>query len=147
MELYITKKMTVDDDFVFPSCSSLPFMHVVTPPVEIKSDAFGGLYIATCSEDPHLITKLVKLKKIAIGKQQKLADDIIWVKPSPLLLYKNNATKVYCTKVLLGFPMKLQLSCKQSSITTYEKPYSTSNFVWTIDTIIVPDEFDFGTLV
>jgi hypothetical protein len=141
MEIYITKKMTPDDELTFPALDTLPHVHIVTTPVTILSDGCGNYYIA---EEATMISKLLKFKKAIV--KQKLTDDIIWVKPSPIMQYKNNKHKVYCSKMIIGVPVKVQLSCRQSNVITYEKPYQTANLVWTIDAVFVDDNFDFQVL-
>jgi hypothetical protein len=149
MELYTTKKLTIDDELTIPTVSSLPYIHVITPLVDIKSDINGNLYIAS-SEDPNCIANLVKLKKILLKQEFanepkiKMTDDVIWVKPSPMMLYKNATNKVYFSKMLTGMPLKLHITCKKQNMIAYDKPYSSVNMIWTIDTVTVDDSFDFS---
>lgn len=152
MELYTTKKLTTDDDLTIPPIASLPYLHVITPLVEIKGDMNGNLYIAS-SEDPNCIANLVKLKKILLKQEYpneakiKMTDDVIWVKPSPMMLYKNSSNKVYFGKVLTGLPVKLHIICKKQNMISYDKPYSSVNMIWSIDTITVEDTFDFNVFM
>lgn len=153
MELYITKKMAVDDEFVLPSVNTLPYLHVITPLVEVKNDTNGNLYISS-SEDPNAIANLVKLKRILLkqefgkkeGDKVKLTDEVLWLRTSPVMQYKNSTSRVFFNKMITGMPIKLQLSCKQVNMHTYDKPYSSVNLFWTVDTVIVDDAFDFNLL-
>jgi hypothetical protein len=153
MELYTTKKLTIDDEFTLPPVQSLPYVHVITPLVDIKTDINGNLYIAS-SEDPNCIANLVKLKKIilkqefaAASEKVKLTDDVIWVKPSPIMQYKNSNNRVFFNKMLTNMPVKLHICCKKQNMISYEKPYSSVNMFWTIDTVTVDDTFDFNVFM
>jgi hypothetical protein len=157
MELYTTKKLTLDDEFTIPTINSLPYIHVITPLVEIKNDNNGNLYIAS-SEDPNCIANLVKLKKIILKqeffaesnnneKKIKLTDDVIWIKPSAMMMYKNSINKVYFNKILTGTPIKLHITCKKYNMISYDKPYNSVNLTWSVDTITVDDNFDFNLLM
>ena len=53
---------------------------------------------------------------------------------------------MYFNKVLTGLPMKLQLVCNSNNITVYDTPYSSYNLHWTIDTIILNNDFDLNIL-
>ena len=153
MELYITKKLTDISEFSIDTIKNneLPYMHILTPIVELKNDINNNLYIAS-SEDPNFINNLVKIKKLIIKQQFpdetkiKLTDDITWLKPSPILKYKADSNKMYFNKVLTGLPMKLQLVCNSNNITVYDTPYSSYNLHWTIDTIILNNDFDLNIL-
>jgi hypothetical protein len=154
MELYTTKKLTLDDDFSIPTISSLPYIHVITPLVDIKNDINGNLYIAS-SEDPNCIANLVKLKKIILkqefesaeNKKIKLTDDVIWIKPSAMMMYKNSTNKIYLNRILTGIPVKIHITCKKYNMISYDKPYNSVNMVWSVDTITVDDAFDFNLLI
>ena len=70
MELYITKKLTDISEFSIDTIkdNELPYMHILTPIVELKNDINNNLYIAS-SEDPNFINNLVKIKKLIIKQQ------------------------------------------------------------------------------
>ena len=128
-------------------------MYIITPLLELKNDINNNLYIAG-SEDQNFINNLVKIKKLIIKQKFsdkekiKLTDDITWLKPSPTLQYKSesNSQSIYLNKVLTGLPVKLLLSCNHHNIVTYDMPYNSYNLYWTIDTIIVDDNFDLNIL-
>lgn len=150
MEIYTTKKISTVDEFGLAPLNTLPCMHVVTPEIIIRVDANENLYIAESTENPDItcIPNLLKIKKLLCkqkyGKECKLIDDIIWVKPSPGMLYKKGDMFVTLNKMVLNKPVKLQLSCKQSYMYSIDKPYNLHNMFWIIDYIIVDDSFDFS---
>lgn len=152
MDIYITKKASTDDGFTLAPLDSLPHMHIITSDVVVKKDANANLYIAT-SEDQNCIPNLIKLKKVLLKQQfkedpdkPKLLDDVIWIKPSPIMFYKKGATLVPFNKMVTGLPIKLQISCKTSNMYAIEKPYNSYNMYWTVDYVIVDDQFDWNIL-
>lgn len=145
MELYCTKKLSSLEELDLGSIDTLPFMHMITPEVLIKIQN-DNFYIADCPGDATCIPNLIKLKKLLAkqhSKDIKLMDDIIWVKPSPCMLYKKGASTMSYNKILLNTPVKLQLSIKKTYIQDIPKPYNLSNMFWSIDYIIVDDSFNF----
>jgi hypothetical protein len=159
MELYVTKKVDSGDDFSLAPLDTLPHMHIVTPPVTIKRDASGNWYIAD-GADANVVSHLMKLKKIickqgfkkpeteegSSNEKYKISDDIVWVKPSPTMFYKKDNLMVPCNKVLLNFPVQLQISCKTENIYHVGKPYNVYNMFWTIDYILVDKNFNWDVL-
>jgi hypothetical protein len=152
MDIYITKKNTTDDAFTLAPLDSLPHMHIVTCPVIVKTDANGNLYIAT-SEDQNAIPNLIKLKKVLLKQQFKedpdkprLLDDIIWIKPSPIMYYKKEKIMVPFNKMITGMPLKLQLSCKTMNMYSLDKPYNSYNMYFTVDYVMVDDKFDWNII-
>ena len=150
----MTKKIDASDEFNLPPHDTLPSIHVITPLVTIKNDNNGNLFIAS-SEDANCINSLVKLKKLLLKQNEqidtsikfKLTDDLICVRPSPLMMYTNNKTRVFCNKMITDVPFKLQLSCKKHNMITYDKPYSSVNLTWVIDAVYVSDTFDFSIVI
>jgi hypothetical protein len=160
MELYVTKKVDNGDDFSLAPLDTLPHMHIITPPVSIRRDASGNYYIAE-GADTNVVTHLMKLKRL-ICKQgfkkeataedektlekHKLADDIVWVKPSPTMYYKKEGLLIPCNKLLLNFPVQFQISCKSENIYSMGKPYNVYNMFWTIDYVLVDKNFNWDVL-
>lgn len=162
MELYVTKKVDTGEDFSLTPLETLPYMHIVTPPVVIKRDASGGYYIADSVQEDgstsSAVNNLIKLKKL-ISKQgfkkdaadetdvkYKLADDIVWVKPSPIMYYKKENILVPCNKLIVNYPVQIQISCKSENIYAVTKPYNVYNMFWTIDYVIVDKTFNIDIL-
>lgn len=145
MDLYCTKKLSSIDELCLGSIDTLPFLHIITPEVFIKIQN-DNFYIADCPGDSACIPNLIKLKKLLAkqhSKETKLMDDIIWIKPSPCMLYKKGENTLSYNKILLNTPVKLQLSIKNTYIQDIPKPYNLSNMFWSIDYIIVDDNFAF----
>jgi hypothetical protein len=151
MELYVTKKVDSIEDFTFVTTSEarLPLLHLVSPSVEICKEA-NGRYFVTSQEDLSHFIKLKRLicKNITNKDQEKtkLADDVVWVKPSPMMYYKNENVLVPCNRIILNHPVQLQLSCKSDDIYRLPKPYHIHNMVWTIDYVIVNKDFPWEAL-
>lgn len=161
MNLYITKKVDSTDDFTLVPLDTLPHMHIVTPIIIIKRDASGSFYISEVpgvQGDTNIITNLIKLKRI-ICKQgfkkniedistekYKISDDIIWVKNSPIMYYKSETTLIPCNRIILNYPVQLQISCKSDNIYSVSKPYNVYNMFWTIDYVLVDKNFKWDML-
>ena len=154
MELYSTKKISSVDEFGLAPVDTLPSMHIITPEVIVKVDANDNMYIAECPGDPSCILNLVKIKKL-LCKQEfsktdeektKLMDDIIWIKVSPCMLYKQGSSLIPVNRMLLNKPIKLQLSCKNSYMYTLGKPYNVHNMFWSVDYVMVDEKFDWAAL-
>ena len=152
MDIFITKKVSTDDAFQLAPLDSLPHLHIITSPVIVKTDANNNLYIAS-SEDMNIIPNLIKLKKVLLKQQYKedsdkpkLLDDIIWVKVSPIMYYKKDKILVPFNKMLTGVPIKLQLSCKTMNMYSLEKPYNAYNLYFTVDYVIVDENFDWNII-
>lgn len=152
MEIYITKKISTDDGFNLVPHDTLQHLHIITGQVIVNSDANGNLYIAT-SEDANIIPNLIKLKKVLLKQQFKddpekprLADDIVWLKCSPIMFYKKDKIHIPFNKMLTGVPIKLQLSCKTINMYSFDKPYNSYNMYWTVDYVIVDENFDWKTI-
>ena len=157
MEIYCTKKVENVDGFQFDVPDTLPYIHIITPEVIIRCDHNDNFYIADCPSDPNFIPNIIKFKKVMAKnssnqkedkEKPKLQDDIIWIKPSPIMIYKKAGTNehVKFNKVLLNHPMSLQLSYKQSNYTYLPKPYNTYNIFMTCDIVKVADDFDWNVL-
>jgi len=156
MELYITKRFESSDKFS-PAHPTLPYMHIMTPEVVVAKDVITSSFYIASTNDVNLIGNLVKLKRV-IAKHDfvpvdtndkfSLTDDIIYIKPSPMMYYKNvdGTALVPCNRLVLDIPVKLQLSCDKRMITTYPKPYSSCNLYFQIDYVIVQNDFDFRVL-
>lgn len=151
MELYVTKKADSSDDFSFVSSPDavLPLLHVVTPVVEIHKDAAGGYFIVETTEGE--LSNMIKLKRLvckSVGNEEKtkMADDILWVKPSPVMYYKKDQVLVPCTRMLLNHSVRLQVSCKSDHIYRMPKPYNVTNMFWTIDVVLVDKDFPWEAL-
>lgn len=145
MELYCTKKLSSIDELSLGTVETLPFLHITTPEVLIKIQN-DNFYIADSPGDASCIPNLIKLKKVLAkqhSKEAKLMDEIIWVKPSPSMLYKKGDNVISYNKILLNTPVKLQLSIKNSYMQDIPKPYNLCNMFWSIDYIIVNDSFSF----
>lgn len=147
----MTKKVDSSEDFSFVSTTDvvLPLLHVVTPVVEIHRDAGGGYFIVDTTEGE--LANLIKLKRLvckSVGSEEKikLADDVLWVKSSPIMYYKKGDVLVPCTRMLLNHPVRLQLSCKSDHIYRIPKPYNVTNMFWTIDVVLVDKDFPWETL-
>ena len=163
MELYVTKKVDTGEDFALAPLETLPYMHIITPQVVIKRDASGSYYIADYVQEGSVstgtVTNLIKLKKL-ISKQgfkketteeasdtkYKLADDIVWVKASPIMYYKKDSLMIPCNKVVINYPVQLQISCRSENIYSVSKPYNVYNMYWTIDYMIVDNTFNIDIL-
>jgi hypothetical protein len=153
MELYTTKKLYKIDDFCLAPHNTLPSMHIITPEIILQTDINDNIYIAECPSDPSCISNLLKIKKLLCKQEfnktdedkSKMMDDIIWVKPSQSMQYKQGSNIVTLNKMLLNRPVKLQLSCK-TSVCMYNisKPYNVHNMFWIIDYVIVDAEFDWN---
>ncbi len=163
MEVYCTKKVENVEGFQFDVPDSLPFIHIITPEVIIRCDHNDNFYIADCPSDPNFIPNIIKFKKVMAKnschskddkdkekekEKAKLQDDIIWIKPSPIMIYKKQTTNehVKFNKVLLNHPMALQLSYTQSNYSFLPKPYNTYNIFMTCDVVKVPDDFNWSVL-
>lgn len=160
MELYVTKKVVDSDDLVFLSSDTLPYMHVVTQQVVIKRDASGNYYITDHqgAETTPSCSHLMKIKKLLCKQgfkkdtaegdagKYKLADDILWVKASPIMFYKKENILVPCNKIVLNYPVMLQLSCKSDNVYSMGKPYNVYNMFWTIDYVLVDENFNLEML-
>ena len=157
MDIYVTKKVENADDFAFDIPDGLPYMHVLTPPVIVKCDHNDNFFIAECPSDPNFITGLIKIKKVITKhmiKQEdipdkdkyKLRDDILWIKQSPMMIYKNSKNGYGTLKMVLNTPLSLQLSFKAANFSGIPKPYNLYNMFWTIDYVNVPDDFNWNML-
>lgn len=153
MELYTTKKLTSVEEFGLAPSDTLPCMHVVTPEVIVKIDANDNMYIAECPSDPLCIANLIKIKKhlckqafASSDDKTKIMDEILWVKPSPCMMYKKGKSQVPINRMIVNRPVRLQLSCKESYMYTMPKPYNVHNMFWSIDYVIVDETFDWNTL-
>lgn len=155
MEIYCTKKAENAEDFVFDIPSSIPYIHIKTPDVIVNCDINGNFYIADCPNDNTFISNFIKFKKVMSKKamkteteKHKLQDDIIWIKPSIMMTYeKNNGECVKCSRILLGYPLSLQLSFRQDDLYNIGKPYNTFNINLTCDKIFVSDDFNWETIL
>ena len=171
MEVYCTKKIESADGFAFDVPETLPYIHIITPEVVVKCDLQNNFYISDCPSDPSFITNIIKLKKI-IGKSfvkknidkvagrrfiQKSSEDVekdvfkpqndvIWIKPSPTMVYKKNNEHAFVNKMLTDHPISLQLSCSSSAFDYIDKPYNLYNVVFTCDYVRVPQDFDWRIL-
>lgn len=163
MELYVTKKVDTGEDFSLAPLETLPYMHIITPQVVIKRDASGSYYVADFVQEggnpTGTVNNLIKLKKL-ISKQgfkkdasedasdakYKLADDIVWVKASPIMYYKRENILVPCNKLVVNYPVQLQVSCKSENIYSVSKPYNVYNMFWTVDYVLVDKNFNFDIL-
>jgi hypothetical protein len=157
MDIYVTKKVENAEDFAFDTPHDMPYMHVLTPPVIIKCDHNDNFFIAECPSDPNFMSGLIKIKKVitkSMLKQEdipekekyKLRDDILWVKQSPMMIYKNKKTGYGTLKMLLNTPLSLQLSFKADNFSGIPKPYNLYNMYWTIDYVHVADDFNWSIL-
>jgi len=157
MELYITKKVESGDDFNIAPLDTLPHMHIITPQVIIRRDIGGNFYISDIpGGESSIVSHLIKLKKLICkqafkkdpedSEKYKLADDIVWVKNSPIMYYKCENTYVPCNRIILNYPVQLQISCKAINIYSVGKPYNSYNMVWTIDYVIVDKTFKWEVL-
>lgn len=155
MEIYVTKKVDSGDDFSLSPLDTMPHAHIITPNIIIKRDINGSYYLMEAAENTNVVTHLIKLKKL-ICKQSfkknsdedkfKIVDDIVWVRPSPTMYYKKDSILVPCNRMLLNYPVQLQISCKSENIYYISKPYNAYNLVWTIDYIMVDKDFNWDTL-
>lgn len=157
MEVYCTKKVENVEDFQFDVPDTLPFIHIITPEVIVKCDHNDNFYIADCPSDPNFIPNIVKFKKVMaknsykdISKEDKakLQDEILWIKPSPVMIYKKQNKNEYIkfNKMLLNHPFSLQLSYTQSNFHYLPKPYNTYNIIMLCDFVKVQDDFDWSIL-
>lgn len=164
MEVYCTKKVENAEDLHLDIPSSLPYLHIMTPEVIVRSDHNGSFYIAECPSDASFIPNFVKFKKIiaknavkhvmetsaldTVEKDKlKLQDDVIWIKPASHMMYKKRNEHVKLPKILLHHPVILQLTFSASSLTHIIKPYNTYNIHFSIDLVTVPETFDWNMLV
>ena len=157
MQLYITKKWGENDKFE-PASVYLPYMHICTPEVVISKDVITGAFYVSASKDESFIGAMIKLKRVLCRHEHKkieqkddkfaLTDDIIYLRPSPILYYKSGDDKIVlpCNRLLLDMPVKLQLSVDGKNIMNYPKPYSSYNLVFTIDYVTVLDDFNWNVL-
>ncbi len=157
MELYVTKKVENGDDFSFLPSDTLPYMHVITQQVIMKRDASGNYYIID-APDNNSCSHLMKIKKLVCkqgfkkdtaegdSSKYKLSDDILWVKPSPIMFYKKDNMLLQCNKLVLNYPITLQLSCRADNVYSMGKPYNVYNMFWTIDYVMVDDTFNIEML-
>jgi hypothetical protein len=153
MEIYCTKKAENVDDFVFDIPEGLPYLHIKTPEVIIKCYVNGCYYIADCPTDASFLTNFIKCKKVIAkkaackgekeGDKLKLQDDVIWLKPSPIMIYQKRTVdeSVKSTKLILNHPVALQLSFSQEDVYYMGKPYNTFNISFTCDKVTVQDDF------
>lgn len=156
MEIYCTKKVENVEGFQFDVPDTLPYIHIITPEVVIRCDHNDNFYIADCPSDPTFIPNIIKFKKVmaknssSVSKEDKakLQDEIIWIKPSPIMVYKKTGTSEHAkfNKVLLNHPMSLQLSYTQGNYTYLPKPYNTYNIYMTCDIVKVAEDFNWGNL-
>lgn len=150
MELYTTKKLTSVDEFCLAPLDTLPSLHIITPEVLVGVDANDNMYITDCPSDPACIPNLVKIKKLLIKQhfktEGKLMDEVVWIRPSPTLVYKCGANIVGLNKVLLNKPIKLQLSCKSGYMYSMGKPYNVNNMFWQVDYVHVDETFDWNSV-
>lgn len=157
MEIYVTKKVENADDFAFDIPQTIPYMHVVTPEVIIKCDHNDNFYIAECPGDPNYLANLIKIKKVIcksilkhkdvdLRDKYRLQDDVIWIKQSPIMMYKNNKNTYGTVKILLNHPVSLELSFKNENFYGFAKPYNLYNMHFTINYIHVPDDFNWAML-
>ena len=148
MDIYVTKKVDSGDDFSLAPLNTLPHVHLVITSVLIKRDMMGNYYLSDFQE-PNIVNNLIKLKKIILKKQDsktKSLDDIIWVKPSPKMIYKKNNVCINCPKLVIDFPVQLQISCNTEDVYFIDKPHCAYNICWTVDYIIVDEKFDLSIL-
>lgn len=162
----MTKKLENPEDLSFGSLrETLPSIHILTQNVIINKSPCGNYYLTgsvSADNESNSLGHLMKLKKI-IAKQMfeskqvlesksnenklKMTDDVIWVKPSPLLYYQREGMMIPCNRVLLDYPVKLQLSLSQwKNVYSLGKPYQSCNLFWTIDFCIVDKDFDIELL-
>ena len=147
MEIYVTKKVDSSDDFTLAPLVTLPHIHIITPVVIIKRDMLGNYYLSEAQDA--VVSNLIKLKKLIAKKQDiktKSTDDVIWLKPSPRMTYKKDNIIVNCSKLILDYPVQVQLSCRSDDIYTIDKPYNSFNICWTVDNITVDEKFDINIL-
>lgn len=147
MEIYVTKKVDSSDDFTLAPLVTLPHLHIITPVVIIKRDMLGNYYLSEAQDA--VVSNLIKLKKLIAKKQDiktKSTDDVIWLKPSPRMTYKKDNIIVNCSKLILDYPVQVQLSCRSDDIYTIDKPYNSFNICWTVDNITVDEKFDINIL-
>jgi hypothetical protein len=158
MEIYSTKKLANAEDLFFDIPETLPYLHIITPEVIVKCDNNGRFYIADCPSDKNFITNLIKLKKVicknsfkpidATDKDKyKLQDEILWVKQSPIMIYKDSKHTCGTTKMTLNHPISLQLSYTFNNFYGIPKPYNIYNMFWTIDYVTVSDDFKWDALI
>jgi hypothetical protein len=147
MEIYVTKKVESGEDFAMSTSKTLPYVHIIVSHVVIKRDVAGNYYLSEAKENT--ISNLIKIKRL-IGKQQDLknkpTDDVIWIKPSPRMTYSKDNLLIMYPKLILDYPVQVQLSCKSDDIITIDKPYNSYNIYWTVDNITVDDRFDINIL-
>jgi len=158
MDIYITKKVDSSEDFSLMAVDTLPTMHIITPPVLLRRAGNGNLFISDVeggTSPGNVVQHVSKLKKIVCKQfvkndaelsKYKLADEVVWVHPSPIMCYKKDNMVVSCSKLLLNVPLQLQLSCKPDNVYVLPKPYNVYNMTWTIEYIMVDKSFDWATL-
>jgi hypothetical protein len=148
MELYTTKKLTSVDEFCLAPLDTLPSVHVITPEVVVQLDGNDNMFIADCPGDSACIPNLIKIKKLLCKQfykgEGKLMDEILWVRPSPTLVYKAGSRIVGLNKIMLGRPIKLQLSCKSGYMYSMGKQYGVYNMFWSVDYVHVDENFDWS---
>lgn len=157
MEVFCTKKLESADGFNFDVPETLPYVHILTPEVILQCDKNNNVFIADCPSDPSFLTNIIKLKRV-IGKsflkqtedaekdKLKLQDDIIWIHQAPAMIYKKTNEQVLFSKMVLGHPVSLQLSCKRPSFQIFQKPYNVYNVHLMCDVVKVADDFDWRLL-
>lgn len=159
MELYSTKKVANAEDLSFDVPTTLPYLHIITPEVIVKCDYNDNFYIAECPSDPNFITHLIKIKKIVCksalkhmnmtdkDKTYKLQDEILWLKQSPIMIYKNEKHTCPTTKMILNHPMSLQLSFSLNNFYGIHQPYNLYNMFWTIDYVTLQNDFNWSVFL
>lgn len=159
MEVYCTKKVEGADGFAFDVPDTLPYIHLITPEVIVRCDHNDNFYIADCPSDPTFIQNIIKFKKV-ISKsalknadserldkdKAKLQDEVVWIKPSPMMVYKKQKEHLSFNKMLLNHPMRLQLSYTSPNFQYLSKPYNTYNVFFTCDFVHVPEDFAWSIL-
>lgn len=161
MEVYCTKKVETADGFAFDVPDTLPYIHLITPEVVVRCDHNDNFYIADCPGDASFIQNIIKFKKVMsksavkalpdapdrLDKDKlKLQDEVIWVKPSPVMIYKKSKEHVKFNKMLLNHPVRLQLSFQASNLHALPRPYNTYNAFFTCDYVLVGDDFEWSIL-
>lgn len=147
MEIYVTKKVESGEDFTMSTSKTLPYVHIIVSQVIIKRDNLGNYYLSEAQDNT--ISNLIKLKKLIAKKQDlkhKPTDDVIWIKPSPRMTYSKNNVLIIYPKLVLDYPVQVQLSCKSDDIIIMDKPYNSYNICWTVDNITVDEKFDLNIL-
>ncbi len=161
MDVYCTKKIEGAEGFTFDVPDTLPYIHIITPEVVVRCDHNDNFYIADCPSDPSFISNLIKFKKVIAKSSLKHAledktfiekekvkqqDDVIWIKPSPIMIYKKPNEHVKFNKMLLNHPLSLQLSYQFSNFNYLAKPYNMYNVCFTCDVVNVKEDFNWSIL-